>query len=439
MLAPYRRLFSAKGSVGFTSTGFLARMALSMSGISTIVMIALVRDSYALAGAVAGAGLAATLLTVPLLGRLVDRHGQARVAIPAAVWSATMSGALLLCLALDAPTWTLFVTSVLSATAPNVGGMARARWAEIYDNDSDRMHVANSFEQVLDEVCFIIGPLLAVALATAVFPEAGRLAALILTLFGTVLFALQRSTEPPVQPADPSGARTPLTNRGLQIMMVVFLFTGAIFGSLEMATVAYTEHIGHQAAAGAVLALQAIGSAVAGMLFGMIAVRGSSTTRFLFGVTGMAVLMLPLNLAGGIWTLCALMFIAGMATSPTMITGMGLVQELIPRSQINEGMTLAVTSLLGGISLGGMVAGWTVERHGADNGYLMPATAGVLALLVALLGAVRLRRTAAGLTQGADPDSAAEAATPDTTPDGPSDSPPGSSPDSASAVASSGK
>lgn len=411
MLAPYRRLFSVKGSVGFTSTGFLAWMALSMSGISTIVMIALVRDSYALAGAVAGAGLAATLLTVPLLGRLVDRHGQARVAVPAALWSAGMSAALLLCLTLDAPTWTLFVTSILSATAPNVGGMARARWAEIYGNDSDRMHVANSFEQDLDEVCFILGPLLAVVLATAVFPEAGRLAALVLTLVGTVLFALQRSTEPPVQPAQASVTRTPLSNRGLQVMMVVFLFTGAVFGSLEMATVAYTEHIGHQAAAGAVLALQAIGSAVAGMLFGMVAIRGSSTTRFLTGVAGMAVLMLPLSLAGGIWTLSALMFVAGMATSPTMITGMGLMQELIPRSQINEGMTLAVTSLLGGISLGGMVAGWSVERYGADNGYALPAAAGVLALLVALLEAVRLRRTAAAQAHVTQPDTAAPAGT----------------------------
>jgi MFS family permease len=407
MLAPYRRLFSAKGSIGFTSTGFLARLALSMSGVGTVVMVASARDSYALAGAVTGASLATTLLTIPLLGRLVDRYGQSRIAVPAAIWSAAMSTALVLCLSLDAPTWTLFATNILSATAPNVGGMARARWAEIYDNDGDSMHVANSFEQVLDEVCFILGPILAVALATSIAPEAGRVAALLLTLVGTVLFAAQRSSEPPVQPVDPSASRSPLSNRGLQVMMLVFLFTGSIFGSLEMATIAFTDSLGHKSSAGVVLALQAVGSAVAGMLFGMLTLRGSSTSRFLVGVSGMAVLMLPLTLAGGLWSLAPLMFIAGMATSPTMITGMGLVQELIPRSQINEGMTLAVTSLLGGISLGSMVAGWSVERFGADSGYWLPATAGVLALLVATSGMVWLRKGVAAsesTAQAPEPD-----------------------------------
>jgi predicted MFS family arabinose efflux permease len=285
--------------------------------------------------------------------------------------------------------------------------MARARWAEIYDNDGDSMHVANSFEQVLDEVCFILGPILAVALATSIAPEAGRVAALLLTLVGTVLFAAQRSSEPPVQPVDPSASRSPLSNRGLQVMMLVFLFTGSIFGSLEMATIAFTDSLGHKSSAGVVLALQAVGSAVAGMLFGMLTLRGSSTSRFLVGVSGMAVLMLPLTLAGGLWSLAPLMFIAGMATSPTMITGMGLVQELIPRSQINEGMTLAVTSLLGGISLGSMVAGWSVERFGADSGYWLPATAGVLALLVATSGMVWLRKGVAAsesTAQAPEPD-----------------------------------
>ncbi|MGD3112021.1 MFS transporter [Streptomyces sp. YGL11-2] len=406
MLTPYRQLFSAKGSIGFTTTGFLARLALSMSGIGTLVMVASIRDSYALAGAVSGASLAATLLTIPLLGRLIDRYGQSRIAVPAAAWSALMSAALVLCLSFDAPTWTLFATSILSATAPNVGGMARARWAEVHDGNADCMHVANSFEQILDEVCFILGPILAVGLATGIAPEAGRIVPLVLTLVGTFLFAAQRSTEPPVQPADPSASRSPLRNRGLQVMMLAFLFTGSIFGSLEMVTVAFSDSLGYKSSSGAVLAMQAIGSAVAGMLFGMITLRGTSTSRFLTGVAGMALLMLPLNLAGSIWSLAVLMFLAGMGTSPTMITGMGLVQELIPRSQINEGMTLAVTSLLGGISLGGMVAGWSVERFGADSGYLLPSAAGLLALTVAGVGLARLRKQlevqATGSTAPAD-------------------------------------
>ncbi|MER8060757.1 MULTISPECIES: MFS transporter [unclassified Streptomyces] len=391
MFAPYRRLFSAKGSAGFTLTGFLARLALSMSGVGTVVMVAAMRHSYALAGAVGGSSLAATLVTIPLLGRLVDRYGQSRTAVPAAIWSAAMSAALVGCLATGAPAWTLFVTNVLSATAPNVGGMARARWAELYGDDDARMHVANSFEQVLDELCFVLGPVVVVGLATGIAPEAGRIAPLVLTLGGTVLFSLQRGTEPPVRPAGSSAARSPLTNRGLRVMMLVLLFTGSLFGSLEVVTIAFTDSLHHRSAAGPVLALQAVGSALAGLLFGALTPRGSSTARFLTGVGGMAVLMLPLTLAGSLWSLVPLMFLAGMATSPTMITGMGLVQELIPRSQLNEGMTLAVTCLLGGSSLGSVLAGWSVERFDAGDGYLLPAGAATLALLTAAAGLGRLR------------------------------------------------
>ncbi|QKW05040.1 MFS transporter [Streptomyces sp. NA04227] len=405
----YRRLFSVKGAGAFTAAGFLARLALAMTGVSTVVMIASLRDSYALAGLVAGASLATTLVTMPLLGRLVDRHGQAKVAVPAALWSFALSGALVACAAAGAPTWTLFVTGVLSATAPNIGGMARARWSEIFDGDPDAMHVANSFEQVLDELGFILGPILAIALCTAVAPEAGRITALVLTLVGTVLFAAQRGTQPPVRPAEGFGARSPFRSGGVRIMMLVFVFVGAVFGSLELATVAYTESLGHGASAGVVLALQAVGSALSGVLFGMLPLRGGHTARFVAGVAGMAVLMSPLNLAGDIGPLCALMFLAGMATSPTMITGMSLVQELVPRSQLNEGMTLAVTGLLAGISLGGTAAGWSVEHCGPDTAYRLPTALAATALVIALLGARRLRgglapSAARASTSGDQPD-----------------------------------
>lgn len=395
MFSPYRRIFSAKGSLAFSATGFLSRLPLSMYGVATVVMIAQTRDSYALAGAIPAASLATTLVTVPWISRQIDRHGQAKVAVPAAVMASLMSLALILCTHFNAPTWTLFATAMLSATAPNAGGMVRARWDEIYRDDEKSMHVANSFEQVLDEVCFILGPILAVGLSTAFFPEAGRVAATVLTLVGTLLFAAQRDTEPPVRPQDPKDAGSPLRNEGLQVMLGTFLFTGVIFGSLEVVTVAYVASLGQQSLAGFVLALQAVGSALAGMSFGLLTPRGSSTTRFLLGIGAMALFMLPLNLAGNLVTLCLLMFVAGAATSPTMITSMTLVQELVPRSHLNEGMTLAVTALLGGISLGGAVGGWTVEHLSAHTGFWLQPAAATSALLIALMGSRRLSNVVA--------------------------------------------
>ncbi|MFF8726196.1 MFS transporter [Streptomyces sp. NPDC015171] len=404
-MSSYRRLFSHEGSSGFTAAGFLARLPLSMYGISTVVMVASARDSYALAGLVSATSLIASVLVVPRISRLIDRHGQSRVAVPATVFSVLFSALQVVCLRYDAPDWTLFATAVLSATAPNVGGMVRARWAHLLKDESDAMHTANALEQVLDEVCFIVGPILSVALCTTLFPEAGVLGAAALTLGGTLLLTVQRGTEPPVHEPDPAQASSPLRNRGLQIMILTFLLTGAVFGSLELATVAYTESIGHASSSGWVLALLALGSAVAGLAFGALTLKAGQTTQFLTGVAAMAVLMLPLLLAAGLPSLAVLMFVAGMATAPTMITGMGLVQNLVPAAQINEGMALAVTGLLGGNALGSALAGRVVEWAGPEAGYRIPCTAAVLALLAALAGLRTLTRgvkASAGGAAGAE-------------------------------------
>lgn len=73
-----------------------------------------------------------------------------------------------------------------------------------------------------------------------------------------------------------------------------------------------------------------------------------------------------------------------------MVTGMTLVQRLTPAGQLNEGMTLSVTALLGGIAVSSAVSGWMVEHTGAVPGYVVPVCAAGLALAVAAAG---IRRT----------------------------------------------
>ena len=101
-------------------------------------MIAGARGSYALAGAVTATGLAATAVVAPWTARLVDRHGQARIAVPATAIAALGSLALLLCVHYGAPDWTLFASYAATATTPNTGGMSRARWAHLLKGDERR-------------------------------------------------------------------------------------------------------------------------------------------------------------------------------------------------------------------------------------------------------------------------------------------------------------
>ncbi|MDX3385745.1 MFS transporter [Streptomyces niveiscabiei] len=484
---PYRRLLSHPGARAFTAGNLVARLPSGMFSVSAVMMIADAHGSYALAGAVSATGLAATAVAAPWIARLIDRRGQAQVAVPAALFAALGSIALVLCVRYDAPAWTLFAAYAATATTPNTGGMSRARWAHLLAGDDEALHTANSFEQAADELCFLLGPLVAALLCANVFPEAGTLVAAVLLVTGILLFAAQRRTEPPPH-AHPS-ARSPLTAPGMPPLLAVCLCLGAVFGATEVVTVAFADEAGHRAAAGLVLGLQAGGSALAGLAFGALTGRGeeasgkgrrtsrtgtpsgkdrqtpragapydedrqtpktdapsakdrqtpktdtvsgksretlqtgptsseghptpraeptpgaghpaegeqTSTTplnsspaarRYPWCIAAMATLLtLPLlttTLTGSLPLLALALLIAGAATAPTMITGMTLVQQRTPEGRLNEGMTLAVTGLLGGIAAGSALGGWVADHAGPTTGYGVPLAAACTALLVTL-------------------------------------------------------
>ncbi|WP_165685838.1 MFS transporter [Streptomyces sp. KO7888] len=390
---PYRRLLSTPGARAFTIGNLVARLPMGMFSVSAVVMIAGTRGSYALAGAVTATGLAATALVAPWTARLVDRYGQARVALPATLFAALGSVALLLCVRYGAPAWTLFAAYAATATTPNTGGMARARWSHLLKGDADALHTANSFEQAADELCFMLGPVLAAFLCTALFPEAGTLLGVVLLVTGMLLFTARRSTEPPARPRPT--AKAPLRAPGIPPLLVVCLAMGGVFGSMEVVTIAFADAQGHRAAAGAVLALQAAGSCAAGLLYGAIKPAGPAEHRLPWCVAAMtALLTLPLlaaSLSGSLPLLALTLLAGGMATAPTMVTTMTLVQHRTPEGRLNEGMTLAVTGLLGGIACGSAAGGWTVEHVSPTAAYGVPVTAAAIALLLTLLPA---RRTA---------------------------------------------
>ncbi|MEV7340724.1 MFS transporter [Streptomyces sp. NPDC093544] len=393
---PYRRLFSTPGTRAFTLGNLLARLPMGMFSVSAVFMIAGSRGSYALAGAVTATGLAATAVAGPWTARLIDRHGQARVAVPATAFALLGIIALMLSVHYGAPDWTLFAAYAATATIPNTGGMSRARWAHLHKGDDEALHTANSFEQAADELCFMLGPVLAAFLCGTLFPEAGTLVGGVLMMTGVLLFAAQRSTEPPPQPR--TNTKSPVRARGMAPLLLGFLATGAVFGSMEVVTIAFADGQGHKSAAGAVLALQAAGSCTAGLLYGARRPTGPAERRYVMCVAVMtALLTLPLlaaSLTGSLLALAPALLLAGMATAPTMVTGMALVQRRTPEGRLNEGMTLAVAGLLGGIACGAAVGGWVVERVSVTAGYGVPLTTAALALLIALPAAASAASTA---------------------------------------------
>ncbi|MFF0560479.1 MFS transporter [Streptomyces sp. NPDC020472] len=394
MPSPYRAIFAAPGTASFSVAGFFGRMPLSMMGIGVVTMISQVTGRYGLAGALSATLAMSAAILGPLVSRLVDRHGQRKVLRPVTLVSLAAAAGLLLCVQQKAPDWTLFVFTGVIGCVPSLGAMIRARWAEIYRGEERRLHTAYSWESIVDEVCFIFGPILSIGLSTAWFPEAGPLFAGVFLAVGVFWLTAQRATEPVPHPQSGTRGASALRSRGLQVLTLAFVATGAIFGSVDVVTVAFAEEQGHKAAASLVLAVYALGSGVAGAVFGLLHLKGEPSRRWLLGVCAMAVSMIPLLLAGNLPLLAVALFVAGLSIAPTMVTTMALVEAHVPRAKLTEGMTWTGTGLAIGVALGSSAAGWVVDASGAEAGYVVPVVSGALAVAVGLLGHRRLRRPA---------------------------------------------
>jgi MFS family permease len=371
--------------VRFAAAGLVARFPISMQTLGTVLLVADTTGSYALAGA-ASATLALTQAVAgPAIGRLVDRHGQARVLVPALALHTVGAFALVLLAALDAPVWTLFPAAALwGGTFAQAGALVRARWAYALDG-SPLLPTAFSLESVLDEVVFVVGPVLVTVLATQVSPAAGVLVAWAFAAVGSLALAAQRATEPPPHPVVGRGPSA-LRIGGLRVIVVAGLALGGIFGSLEVATVAFTDERGVPAAAGVLLALLAGGSLLAGLAYGTVRWTVPAARRFVLGVIVLALVTVPLLLAPNVPVLAVLVFLAGFAISPALIAAFALLEVLVPAGSRTEGLTWFSTGLNIGVALSSSLAGQVVDAAGARAAYGVTVGAGVVAVLVALAG-----------------------------------------------------
>ncbi|WP_338673384.1 MFS transporter [Streptomyces sp. SCSIO 30461] len=392
MPSPYRAIFAHPGTIAFSTAGFLGRMPLSMMGVGIVVMVSQLTGRYGMAGALSATLALSAAVLGPQVSRLVDRHGQRRVLRPALLASGAAVAGLLISARQDAPDWVFFVFTACAGCIPSVGAMTRARWAAIHHGMPERLHTAYAFESIVDELCFIVGPIVSIGLSTIWFPEAGPLIAGVFLVIGVLWLTAQRATEPPVHPREEHTRGSALRSPGLQVLVVTFVAMGAIFGSVDVVTVAFADEQGSKAASSLVLAVYALGSCLAGAVFGLLRLKGEPSRRWVLGVCAMTVSMIPLQLAGNLVTLAVSLFVAGLAIAPTMVTTMALVEAHVPRTKLTEGMSWTGTGLAVGVALGLSASGWMVDEHGAGAAYAVPAVAGVLAVVVAFLGYRRLRR-----------------------------------------------
>lgn len=388
---PYRAIFRAPGAKSFAAAGFVARLPLPMTTIGTVAMLSQTHGQYWLAGAVAATFALANALLAPQVSRLVDRFGQSKVLMPAtAITFAALSG-LIVATHLRAPIWTFFLFAVIAGVMPSMMALVRARWTEIY-RDRPELHTAFAFESVMDEVVYISGPIVAIGLSVTFFPEAGLIASTLLLALGTALFVAQKSTEPKVDPERVAAGPSVMRSLSMWLVVTVFAGMGTIFGTAEVAVVAFAQAEGHKGAASYILSAYAAGSFVVGLVFGAMKLEAPLAKQLAFASLIAAVTTIPMPFVGTLWGLTIVVFLAGAAISPTFITGMSLIERLVPAAQLTEGITWAMTGVGIGFAAGSSLSGSVIDTFGASSGFWVAVAGGSLALATMLVGYPRLRR-----------------------------------------------
>lgn len=383
MSNPYRELFQAPGALGFVLAGAIARLPLPMIGIGIITMLSEVRGAYALAGGVAATFALATALLAPRISRLVDRHGQGRVLPVAAGLSVAGLVGLAACVQWGAPDWTLFLFAALAGALPSMPAMIRARWTEIF-RDQPQLRTAYALESVADELSFIVGPPLAVGLSVLFFPQAGPLFAALLLAAGVTAFVLQRATAPAVRFRQEGRQASVLRMPPMLSLLAMMAAMGVIVGTIDVLSVAFARQQGFPAGASLVLSSYALGSCVAGLVFGVLKFQMPLARLLVVAAAVTALTTVPLLLVNDLLTLALGVLLAGLSFAPTMIIAMALVEGSVPGHRLTEGLTWLVTGLGAGVAAGAALAGWVVDHHGVGAGFWTAVCAGAIVLLAAL-------------------------------------------------------
>jgi MFS family permease len=381
----YRELFATPGATGLVLASSIARLPQAMIGIGIITMLVEQTGVYWLAGAVAGTFTLANALLGPHISRLVDQRGQSRVLPVVTAFSIVMLLALIIAVYFKAPAAWLFILAALAGTMPSMPSMIRARWTQLF-RGKPQLHTAFSLDTVLTELAYIIGPPLAIGLSVSFFAEAGPLVAVGLLAIGVTAFLLQRQTEPKVVVGHSSHAGSTLKIPGVRTIVVALLAMGVIGGAIDVAVVAFANAQGWPASATFILAAYAFGSLVAGLTFGAMRVSLPIEKQFLIGILVTAFTGVLPVFATDVYVLTAALFIAGISFAPTMVVVMKMGTIIIPPSRITEGLTWMTTGISVGVALGGMLAGIVIDAFGASAGFAVGIGAGLMMVVVVLVG-----------------------------------------------------
>ena len=365
------------------------------SGAGPLALVLFVQDatgSFAAAGAASAATALANGLLAPLRGRLVDRYGQRRCLPPLAL---SFAVALVGVVAVARPrpgrvAATVVLAAAAGATVPPLSASMRVLWVSLVGRGPE-LQTAYALDAVLEELLFVVGPLLAGTIAAAVDPAAGLLTAAGLALVGTTGFVVSPVSRAwSGSQAGPAGWAGAMASRGMRTLALALAGVGGAIGIWEIGVVAAARREGATEVAGILLAAWAAASAVGGLWYGAQSWRAAAGRRFLVLLALLALACAPMAAAPSLALLGVVVAVVGLLIAPLESSAFVLAAELAPPGTLTESATWVTTAMNVAAAAGIAAAGALVDRAGVPFTLAVAWGCTAAALLVALAGRTTL-------------------------------------------------
>ncbi len=362
------------------AAAFVGRLPVGMYTLAAVLFLSKQTGSFAIAGAATGAFAISSGISAPFLGRMIDRVGQVPVlaacaagfpasvaALIAVAESTTATVPVLACAVASGLTFPPLFATLRALIGVLAGGLAETAFA---------------LEAIVQELFFIIGPLLVAVIVAVASAQAALGAAAGLVAVGTLAFAAVSPSRQPNATAGEGPRVGALASPGVRTIVLTSVIDGMTFGSLEVALPAFAGQSGSPGRAGLMLGMLAFGSLLGGIWYGARNWSRDPAELLLLFAWPLAAGLASLVLAGSVPVMTALLLVAGLFIAPSAAASFALVGRLAPEGAVTEAFTWLSTGVTAGFALGGVVAGLLVEHVSVDAALLTTAGCAVLAALV---------------------------------------------------------
>ncbi|RNF81151.1 MFS transporter [Streptomyces botrytidirepellens] len=334
----------------------VGRMSLGMVPVALILAAQADGHSLATASLLAALYGIAPAIGLPLLGRLADLRGLPLPCHLGAALVAVALGTLAL-----AGTSHLALTAVCVALAgagcPPLEGGLRSLWPTVLP-DAAHVRTAYTLDSSAQELVYVTGPALAIAVATWLSPATALALAAAVTLAGTLAFATARPARTwraMPRHRDRLGVLRP---PAMRLLLIALVFLGATVGALDIAGIAAADRQHASWLAGALPATFSAAGLLGGILFARLQPAALSQGRHLLPLGAVfAVAWLPLLAPLPAPAILALAMLPGALFVPLLTVASLTVTALAPAGTSTEAVGWMSSAIRLGQAAGTALAG----------------------------------------------------------------------------------